>query len=82
MTDVDTYWRTRCVGEAIDQGYTFLRLTCGACNRITDYPFTLLLQRRGITRDSFIGNIRFRCKNYGGKEIKVGVHSQPPSFTR
>src|SRR5712692_3400738 len=29
MTDVDTYWRTRCVGEAIDQGYTFLRLACG-----------------------------------------------------
>jgi len=29
MTDVDTYWRTRCVGEAIDQGYAFLRPTCG-----------------------------------------------------
>ena len=33
MTDVDTYWRTRCVGEAIDQGYTFLRLACGACQK-------------------------------------------------
>ena len=35
MMDLDDYWKTRCVGEAIDQGYTFLRLTCG-CGRITD----------------------------------------------
>ncbi len=75
MTDVDTYRRTRCVGEAIDQGYTFLRLACG-CGRITDYPFTLLLQRKGVSRESFIGNIRFRCKNCGGKELKIGVNSQ------
>jgi len=80
MTDVDTYWRTRCVGEAIDQGYTFLRLTC-ECGRITDYPFTLLLQRKGVSRESFIGNIRFRCKNCGGKEIKIGVRSQAPPLT-
>src|SRR6266496_4035899 len=72
--------KTRVVGEAIDQGYTFLRLTCG-CGRITDYPFTLLLQRKGVSRDSFIGNIRFRCKNCGGKEIKIGVHSQAPPLT-
>src|SRR6266498_4046632 len=36
--ETDSYWRTRCVGEAIDQGYTFLRLTC-SCGRITDFPF-------------------------------------------
>ncbi len=69
-----TYWRTRCVGEAMDQGYTFLRLTC-TCGRITDYPFTLLLQRRGVTRYTFLGNIRFRCKQCGGKNITIGVRS-------
>ena len=71
----DQYWRTRTINEAQVQGYISLRLTC-ACGRITDYPFTLLLQRRGVSRDTFIGNIRFRCKNCGGKEIKIGVRSQ------
>jgi hypothetical protein len=71
MMDLDGYWKTRCVGEAVDQGYSFLRLTC-ECGRITDYPFTLLLQRKGVSRESFIGNIRFRCKNCGGREIKIG----------
>jgi hypothetical protein len=74
------YWRTCCVGEAMDQGHVFLRLTC-PCGRISDYPFPLLLQRKGVTRDTFIGNIRFRCKNCGGKEIKIGVRSQPPPLT-
>ena len=69
------YWRTRTIAEAADQGYTFLRLTC-SCGRITDYPFTLLLQRQGVSRDTFIGNIRFRCKKCGGKELTIGVHSQ------
>ena len=72
--ETDSSWRTRCVGEAIDQGYTFLRLTC-SCGRITDYPFTLLLQRRGVTRYTFLGNIRFRCKQCGGKNITIGVRS-------
>jgi hypothetical protein len=80
MTDLDTYWKTRCVGEAIDQGYTFLRLTCG-CGRITDYPFALLLQHKGVSRDSLVGNIRFRSKNCGGKEIKIGIRSQAPPLT-
>ncbi len=44
------YWRTRTVEEAM-KDYAFLRLTC-ACGRITDYPFTLLLQRQGVSRDS------------------------------
>ena len=44
------YWRTRTVAEAM-KDYAFLRLTC-ACGRITDYPFTLLLQRQGVSRDS------------------------------
>ena len=68
----DDYWRTRTINEAQLQGYRSLRLTC-SCDRITDYPFTLLLQHRGITRYSFIGNIRFRCKTCGGKHISVGV---------
>jgi len=50
--ETDSYWRTRCVGEAMDQGYTFLRLTC-SCGRITDFPFPLLLHRRGVSRDTF-----------------------------
>jgi len=60
--EIDVFWRTRCVGEAIDQGYAFLRLTCG-CGRITDYPLPLLLQRRGVTRDSFLGNTVSSARN-------------------
>ena len=40
------YWRTRTIAEAQDQGYSHLRLTC-ACGRITDFPFPLLVQRKG-----------------------------------
>ena len=54
---IDQYWRSRTINEAQLQGYTGLRLTCG-CGRITDYPFTLLLQRQTVTRHNFIGNIR------------------------
>ena len=43
--EIDSYWRTRTVAEAM-KDYAFLRLTC-ECGRITDYPFTLLLQRKG-----------------------------------
>src|SRR6266536_351043 len=57
---METDWRTRCVGEAMDQGYTFLRLTC-SCGRITDFPFPLLLRRRGVDGEIFIGNLGFRC---------------------
>ena len=71
--ELDSYWRTRTVRQAEAQGYAFLRLTC-SCSRITDYPFPLLLQRRGVTRGSFLGNIPFRCKHRGGKEPGIGVH--------
>jgi hypothetical protein len=57
--EVDQYWRTRTVAEAM-KDYTCLRLTC-ACGRITDNPFALLLQRRGQSR-SFLGSIRFKCQ--------------------
>jgi hypothetical protein len=72
------YWRTRTVEEAM-KDYAFLRLTC-ACGRITDYPFTLLLQRRGVTRDTFIGNIRFRCKKCGvtTKQVAFAISAFRP----
>jgi len=58
--DTESFWRNRTVAEAMRRGYMFLRLTCG-CGRITDYPFTLLLQRKGVSRNTFLGNIGFRC---------------------
>ncbi len=73
--EVDGYWRTRTINEAQNEGYTFLRLTCN-CGRITDYPFVLLLQRRNVTRYTFLGNIHFRCQKCGGAEPAIGVHSQ------
>jgi len=45
--ELDSFWRTRTLSEAMGQGYAFLRLTC-SCGRTTDYPFPLLLQRRGV----------------------------------
>ena len=68
----------------MEQGYTFLRLSCG-CGRITDYPLPLLLQRKGVTRESFIGNIGFRCQKCGNTSPGIGVTSQsraPGHFTR
>jgi hypothetical protein len=65
----DGYWRTRTINEAQSQGYTFLRLTC-PCGRITDYPFALLLQRRAVTRYSFLGNVRpqIGMRRHGGND--------------
>jgi hypothetical protein len=59
----------------MDQGYTFLRLTC-ACGRITDYPLPLLLQRRGVSRETFIGNIGFKCQKCGSASPGIDVTSQ------
>jgi hypothetical protein len=67
------WWRSRTVAEAMSQG-TFLRLTC-ACGRITDFPFALLLQRRGVTRESFLGNVRFKCEKCGRAEPALSVQS-------
>jgi hypothetical protein len=64
----DSYWRIPCVGQAMDQGYTFLRLTCN-CGRITDFRFPLFLRRRGVSRDTFIGNIRSVSLPEGRKHI-------------
>src|SRR5262249_35867518 len=68
----DQYWRSRTINEAQLQGYTALRLPWG-CGQIPYYPFTLLLQRRSVARHNFIGNIRFRCKDCGGKDVAIAV---------
>ncbi len=47
--------------------------------RITDYPFTLLLQRQGVTRYSFFGNVPFKCKKCGGTKPQIGVTKSAPS---
>jgi len=52
--------------EAMDQGYTFLRLPCN-CGRITDFPFPLLLRRKGVSRDTFIGSIGLESTPPGGQ---------------
>src|SRR5256885_2069474 len=61
MNELDGYWKTRTVAKGMAH-YTFLRLTC-PCGKIVDYPFTLLLQRNGVSRETFLGNIPFRCQN-------------------
>jgi len=71
--DIESFWKSRTVREAMDQGYPFLRLACG---RITDYPFPLLLQRKGVSRDTFIGNIGFKCEKCGSTSPSIGVSSQ------
>jgi hypothetical protein len=79
--EIDHDWRTRTIKEAQEQGYTLLRLTCD-CGRITYYRFTSLLQRPGITRHTFIGNIPFKCINCGSKEPQIGVwKSVEPELT-
>src|SRR6266568_6410221 len=64
------YWRTRTIAEAEDQDYSHLRLTC-ACGRITDYPFTLLLQRQGVSRESF--------RPFGSPVFARAGKTDPPS---
>jgi hypothetical protein len=75
MNDLDGYWRSRTINEAQLEGHASVRLTC-SCGRVTDYPFVLLLQRRNVTRHTFLGNIRFKCKQCGGREPSIGVYKQ------
>jgi len=60
----------------------FLRLTCG-CGRITDYPFTLLLQRKGVSRNTFLGNVPFRCQkcNSTTPAITSIPRAKPPDIS-
>jgi hypothetical protein len=62
---METYWRTRTIHEAMQQGYSGVRLTCSGCGRVADIPWKLLLRRPRITADSFIGNIPFKCEKAG-----------------
>jgi len=71
--EIDGYWRTRTVSEAQDQGYSHLRATCSGCGRITDLPWPLLLRRREISRETFLGNIPLRCQRCGNTEPIIGV---------
>jgi hypothetical protein len=52
--------------------------------RITDYPFGLLLQRRGVTRDTFLGNIGFKCQKCGRAEpvLSIQSHTTPRDRSR
>jgi hypothetical protein len=73
--EIDGYWRTRTIVEAQDQGYSHLRVTCSGCGKITDLPWSLILRRLGITRDTFIGNIKLRCDKCGRNDPVLGVQS-------
>jgi hypothetical protein len=77
LHDTEASWRTRTVSEAMSQGH-FLRLTC-VCGKITDYPLTLLLQRPGVSRHSFLDNIRFKCKKCGSKKYHEKSPEHGPS---
>ena len=80
--ETDSYWRTRCVGEAMDQGYTFLRLTCG-CGRIKTSRSPCFSAAEAST-DTFIGSIGFRCQKCGSTSplarLENGRRYLAPSF--
>src|SRR2546421_10275948 len=70
---IDAYWASRTIQETMDAGYSHLRAVCGSCNRVSEIPWGLLLQRRGVTKDSFIGNLRLKCQHCGNREPSVSV---------
>jgi hypothetical protein len=57
----------------MEAGYSHLRVTCAGCGRISDLPWPLLLWQPGITRDTFLGNIRLRCEKCGRCDPVIGV---------
>lgn len=71
--EIDSYWRTRSIGEAQGEGYTHLRATCPKCGRIADVPWPLLMGRRGTTRQTFLGNIPLKCQRCGNTSPIIGV---------
>jgi hypothetical protein len=75
MGGIDDYWRTRTITEALAEGYSHLRATCSGCGRISDLPLPLLLRRPGITRDSFLGNIKLKCEKCGRRDPVIGVQA-------
>jgi hypothetical protein len=40
----ESYWRTRTIGKAREQGYSHARISCSGCGRVTDIPWKLLLR--------------------------------------
>jgi hypothetical protein len=69
----ETYWRTQTIAKAQEQGYSHLRAVCSGCAGSRTSPFPLLLHRRGVSRDTFIGNIGFRCQKCGSTSPLVGM---------
>src|SRR5438309_2269182 len=54
--DIESVCKSPNVREAMEQDYSFLRLSC-AWGRIANYPLPLLLQRKSVAGESFFGNI-------------------------
>ena len=71
--ETDSYWRTLTIHEAMQAGYSGVRLTCSGCGQVTDIPWMLSLRWPRITVDSFIGNIPFKCEKCGAREPMIGV---------
>jgi ribosomal protein S27AE len=78
--EIDSYWRTRSIGEAQGEGYTHLRATCPNCGRIADVPWPLLLGRKGTNRNTFLGNIPLKCQRCGNTNPAIGVRELSPSW--
>jgi hypothetical protein len=76
VMETQSYWRTRSIAEAMQEGYTHLRATCPSCGRIADLPWPLLIGRKGTTRNTFLGNIPLRCQKCGNSEPLIGVRQQ------
>ena len=73
--DIESVCKSPNVREAMEQDYSFLRLSC-AWGRIANYPLPLLLQRKSVAGESFIGNVGFRGQKCGSRSPSVGVASQ------
>ncbi len=74
--EIDDHWRTRTISEAQAQGYSHLRAVCSGCGGITDIPWSPLLRRPRINRDSFLGNLPFRCQRCGNTAPIIGVRQR------
>jgi hypothetical protein len=74
--ELDSYWRTRTVAEAMQDGYSHLRATCSGCGRISDIPWPLLFRPPRITTATFLGNLPLKCQRCGNTEPVIGVTRQ------
>jgi hypothetical protein len=78
----DSYWRTRSIAEAMQEGYTHLRVTCPSCGRTTDLPWPLLIGRKGTNRNTFLGNIPLRCHRCGNATPIIACGTNSKSYNR